>query len=216
MEAAQEAEREANEETVQAINDEIDSKPEELQESVNRDTPPPPAVTPQPVAAEEQTFNIGPPPAEPAEPAEPEVDERGQFADQMLDTAGYKPGGSRKKAREVALGLYDKPESYEAITSATGSRGFRGKLAEAVAAYHGMTPAQADATVQSAEQGNPAAKQKVEEATDDEQMQTMFKLPDAAGSGDDDEGSSAAPLALFSSDEHIASWDALLKGLNIR
>ena len=173
-------------------------------------------------------FDVGPPvePVEPAEPeqqmfdvgsAEPEVDERGKFADQMLDAAGYKPGGSRRKAREVALGLFDKPGSYEDITSATGSRGFRGKLAEAVAAYHGMTPAQADATVQSAEQGNPDAKQKVEEATGGEEMQTMFKLPDTAGSGDDDdEGSSAAPLVTFSSDEHTASWDALLKGLNIR
>ena len=218
IQEARRAEQEANEGTVQAINEQIDSAPEELQESVNTDTPPPPAVTPQPVEPEQQTFNIGPPPAEPAEPAAPEVDEREKFADDMVEAAGYSSGGtSRRKAREVALGLFDKPGSYDDITSATGSRGFRGKLAEAVAAYHGMTPAQADATVQSAEQGNPDAKQKVEEATGDEQMQTMFKLPDTAGSGgDDDEGSSAAPLVTFSSDEHTASWDALLKGLNIR
>jgi len=87
-------------------------------------------------------------------------------------------------------------------------------LAQAVAAYHGMSPAQADATVQSAEQGNPDAKQKVEEATSGEQAQVMF--PDSAGSGGDDDDPAAAPLALFSSDKHIASWDALLKGLNIR
>ena len=209
MQEAQQAEQEANEGTVQAINEQIDNAPEELQESVNTDKPLPPTINPTPAPVEpEEMYDL-----ELGGDASQEDDERGRFADEMLDTAGYSPGGSRKKAREVALGLFDKPESYEAITSATGSRGYRGKLAQAVAAYHGMTPAQADATVQSAEQGNPDAKQKVEEATS-EQAQVMF--PDSAGSGDDDDPAAAPLDVTFSSDKHTASWDALLKGLNIR
>jgi len=231
MQEARQAEQDANEGTVEAINQEIDSASEGLKESVNTDSPPPPAINPTPAPAEppkdEEMYDLTLGEGENEQPQDEEMydltldgdasqedDERGRFADQMLDTAGYTGGTSRKKAREVALGLFDKPESYEAITSATGSRGYRTKLAQAVAAYHGMSPAQADATVQSAEQGNPDAKQKVEEATSGEQAQVMF--PDSAGSDDGDDDPAAAPLALFSSDKHIASWDALLKGLNIR
>ena len=144
------------------------------------------------------------PQMETATATETEMDPREQFATRMVDEAGYKPGGSRDKAREVALGLFDKPESYEAITTATGSRGYRAKLAQAVAAHHGMTPAQADATVQAAEQGNPDAKEKVEEAVESNGGKApMIEFGDLS-------------TMQMSEDTHEASWDSLLKGLDIR
>mgnify|MGYP003109457325 CR=1 FL=1 len=165
-----------------------------------------PSTTAQPIEFGPETSppadtGVVKPQMETATATETEMDPREQFATRMVDEAGYKPGGSRDKAREVALGLFDKPESYEAITTATGSRGYRAKLAQAVAAHHGMTPAQADATVQAAEQGNPDAKEKVEEAVE--------------SSG------GKAPMIEFgnmqmSEDTHEASWDSLLKGLDIR
>ncbi len=184
-----------------------DAKPEEpTLEGMAPTTKEPEAPSPVPTAAapEEPTLEgMAPTTADNNSTTGTEVPEdsieRDQFATRMLDEAGYKAGKSRDKAYEIAQGLYDKPEGgYDAITEATGSRGYRAKLAQAVAAHHGMTPAQADATVQSAEQGNPDAKQKVEEAVE--------------------ESSAVKPAQRIrlSEDRLDSQWDALLKRLEVR
>ena len=71
----------------------------------------------------------------------------------------------------------------------------------------GMTQAEAVSTAQDAAKGNPEAKKKVEAAVGGEQTPTFDEEP----VGEDD----LRDFAL-SSDKHEASWDSLLKGLNIR
>ncbi|MAA64164.1 MAG: hypothetical protein CL581_05205 [Alteromonadaceae bacterium] len=73
----------------------------------------------------------------------------------------------------------------------------------------GMTMAEAVATAQDAAQGNPQAKKKVEAAVGGEQTPTFDEQPLPPT------GQELEDFAL-SSDKHEASWDSLLKGLNIR
>jgi len=86
--------------------------------------------------------------------------------------------------------------------------GKTGKAVEAALIEMGYTPAQAKAIDQAAKQGNPDAKEIVEEATGEEEFQ--FNNPDMA--------SEMADIGNFglSEDNHKASWNSLLKGLNIR
>lgn len=170
-----------------------------------------PVVTPPPSPA-----TAGPPEVaqvtEPQQPeALPEEDLGPQFAfgDQMATAAGYAPGNKGfRNASEVARGMFNKPEGgMEAITGATGSRGYRTKLAESIAAHHGITPAQATQVVQAAQQGNPEAKQVVEQLQLDPETETpKLELDD-----DDDD-----MMALSEGSKHYSDWESLMKGLNIR
>tara|TARA_R100000406_G_scaffold39156_3_gene26090 strand:- start:1787 stop:3454 length:1668 start_codon:yes stop_codon:yes gene_type:complete len=158
----------------------------------------------------------GPPtPVEPdvAEVTEPEMDDPAiAFGDEMAGLAGYKSGGSRRKAAEIARGMFDnKPASYEEIVAATGKAGYRSKLANAIAEYHGISPTQAVQVVQAADAGNPQAQEVVEEAANKSPISFESKPDD-----DDDEDPVGAGLMELSEDKHHASWDSLLKGLNIR
>ena len=153
----------------------------------------------------------GPPEAEVAQVTEPEqpealpdenLGEQFRFGDEMATAAGYAPGNkSFKDASKVARGMYDKPEGMEAITGATGSRGYRKKLAEAIARHHGIEPAQAEQVVDAAQAGDAQAK-KVVDATP-----TTLNLTGGPSDGD---------MMALSEGKHYSDWDSLMKGLNIR
>jgi len=227
LQEKQKEEAKANEGTIEDLNAEVDGASPEAQATANTDvaqteTPLAPAINPEPVAPEEPggTFNFGG--EEPAAETggtfnfggeKPEMDAHEEFARNQSEKI-FQPGGSRRKGYNRLLeGAQNKPESYEANAKNFGNRGFSQQIASAVAEYHGLSPAQADATVQSAQQGNPDAQEKVEEAMSGDQ--SKVQLPDTAGSGDDDDAA-PAPLVTFSSDKHAASWDSLMKGMNIR
>ena len=232
MEAAQQA----NEGTVQEISEQVDSASPEIVESVNTDTPPPPAVTPQPVEAEqtfdvgpptepqpEQTFDVGPPtepqPEQtfdvgPAEPATSERDADLMGRIQSFLGEGEKPYtkfGGTSAGQQLSERMYDAgfdPASEEEYAQEMiDAMGIKGGAHGNALKNRLMQSSRFKAAVAA---GDEQAAQQVAE----EEAQVMF--PDSAGDGDD-EGSSAAPLDVtFSSDKHTASWDALLKGLNIR
>ena len=211
MQETQQQAETGNEETVQEINEQIDSAPEELQESVNRDKPLDPTITPTP-AAPEETFDVGP-----VEPAAPERDTDLMGRIQSYLGEGEKPytkfggtsAGQRQAERMYDAG-FDPASEEEYAQEMIDAMGIKGGAHGNALKGRLMQSSRFKAAVAA---GDEQAAQQVAQ----EEAQTMFKLPDTAGSGDDDEGSSAAPVAVnFSSDKHTASWDALLKGLNIR
>ena len=215
LQEKQKEEAKANEGTIEALNAEVDGASPEAQATANTDvaqteTPPAPAINPEPVAPEqEQTFNLNAGKEQAEEQTfnlnagkAPEIDAHEEFARRQSEKI-FQPGGSRRKGYDRLLeGARNKPESYEANAKNFGKRGFSEQIATAVAEYHGLTPAQADATVQSAQQGNPDAQEKVEEAMSGDQSKDTAK--------------EKAPIMTFSSDKHTASWDSLMKGMNIR
>jgi len=244
LQAKQKEEAKAKEGTIEALNAEIDGASPQAQVTANTDagllnpaggdvnhafivpdgeaqtgTPPAPAINPEPVEPENFDFtNDGSGGETPLDLSDngsggtPKRDAHEEFARTQSEKI-FKPGGSRMSGYERLLeGARSKPDSYEANVKNFGNRGYSRQMAAAVAEYHGLTPAQADATVQSAQQGNPDAQEKVEEAMSGDQ--SKVQLPDTAGSGDDD--AAPAPIMTFSSDKHTASWDSLMKGLNIR
>tara|TARA_R100000406_G_scaffold23452_1_gene14877 strand:- start:21810 stop:23498 length:1689 start_codon:yes stop_codon:yes gene_type:complete len=94
----------------------------------------------------------------------------------------------------------------EGMTAAGKFSGKTGKAVEAALMEMGYTPAQAKAIDQAAKQGNPDAKKIVEEAEEE----FVFDNPDMAS-----EMADIGAMNL-SEDNHEASWDSLLKGLDIR
>lgn len=144
---------------------------------------------------------------EPEQPeALPEKDLGPEFAfgDQMATQAGYAPGNKGfRNAAEAARSMFNKPEGgMEAITGATGSRGYRGKLAAAIAAHHGIEPAQAEQVVDAAQSGDAQAK-KIVDATP-KTLDLDFGEP------------SQGDMMALSEGKHYSDWDSLMKGLNIR
>ena len=137
------------------------------------------------------------------------------FQDTMVDQAGYKRGKSRKTARDIAGQFFEnKPKTMDEIYAQTGKAGHRGKLAEAIAAHHGLSPQQAERVEAAAEQGDPQAERMVEEAmggddeepTDEELIAAeTAKTPLLAG------------RTLVSAERlELEGWGALMKQLNIR
>ena len=123
----------------------------------------------------------------------------------------YKPGGSRRKAAEIAQGLYGRQGlTYDDIIAATGKRGLRTDLANAIANEMGISRPEAEQVVQAAQAGDSEAQEVVEEAAN---KNTKFTFIDTKKDGDEDAG---GELLDLSEDKHHASWDSLLKGLNIR
>jgi len=98
----------------------------------------------------------------------------------------------------------------ENMTAAGKFGGKTGKAVEAALMEMGFGPAEAKNIAQQAEAGNPDAKEIVEEATGQEKTKFTFDNPDMA--------SEMAEIDNFglSEDNHEASWDSLLKGLDIR
>jgi len=117
--------------------------------------------------------------------------------DEMYAQHEKEPFADRDAAMQSLLG-------GRAATSTMQQRGkFTGKTKTAVeAALADMFgPAQAKQIVQSAEAGNQEAKEIVEEVTESQGLS----------------GGGQQPIDFsMSQDKHVASWDALLKGLNIR
>ena len=159
----------------------------------------------------------GTPPATqagPPAPVEPEVaqvtepDPAIAFGDEMAGMAGYKAGQkSSREAAKIARGLYGKEGlSYDDIIAATGKAGYRTDLANAIAHTMGISQPQAEQVVQAAQAGDSQAQEVVEEAANNSSISFESK-PDEEDGGE---------LLDLSEDKHHASWDSLLKGLNIR
>lgn len=159
----------------------------------------------------------GPPtPVEPevAQVTEPEIDDPAvAFGREMAGMAGYKAGGSQRKAAQIAQGMYGKEGlTYDDIIAATGKAGYRRDLANAIAHSMGISQPQAEQVVQAADAGNSQAQEVVEEAVN---KNPQFTFADTKND-EDDEDPVGAGLMELSEDKHHASWDSLLKGLNIR
>ena len=124
----------------------------------------------------------------------------------------YKPGTSRNKARlleQQFRNLPEKDRTYERLTGMMGSAGNRPKLVQALAEKYGLTPAQAQNVKQQADSGNPEAQEMVQVAMEDD--------PNAGEDFSDlNLQPSAESLVQLSQDKHTASWDSLLKNLDIR
>jgi len=152
----------------------------------------------------------GPPtPVEPDVAQVTELDPATAFGQSMAESV-YKPGGSRRKAAEIAQGLYGRQGlTYDDIIAATGKKGLRTDLANAIANEMGISRPQAAQVVQAAQAGDSQAQEVVEEVAN---KNPQFTFADEKDEGDDDGGE----LLDLSEDKHYASWDSLLKGLNIR
>jgi hypothetical protein len=151
----------------------------------------------EPLTEADMTTEMPPPeagaPQKVADPAE-------EFARTQSEKI-FQPGGSRTKGYDRLLeGARNKPESYEANAKNFGNRGFSQKIAAAVAEYHGLTPAQAEQVAQSAEQGNPEAKEMVEEALTEDDVPRKI----------------SAPLTLSADNIDTRGWNLLMKQLAIR
>ena len=116
--------------------------------------------------------------------------------DQFFAQHEKEPFADREAARTALRGFTGTPIMQE--------RGkLTGKTATAVEAVLAdiYGPAQAKQIVQSAQAGNEEAKEIVEEVTESQGLT----------------GGGQQPIDFsMSQDKHVASWDALLKGLNIR
>jgi len=117
--------------------------------------------------------------------------------DKILEQHGKTPFADREAAMQAML------QGGVGTEGMTTAGKFGGKTAKAVEAAltQMFGPAKAKAIVQAAEQGNPEAKEIVEEVAES--------------------GGKKAPMIEFgnmtmSEDTHEASWDSLLKGLDIR
>jgi hypothetical protein len=138
-----------------------------------------------------------------------ELDPATAFGQNMAEGV-YKPGGSRRKAAEIAQGLYGrKGLTYDDIIEATGKKGLRTDLANAIANEMGISRPQAEQVVQAAQAGNSEAQNVVEEVGSNNPQFTF--APE-----EDDDDPAGGELMDLSEDKHHASWDSLLKGLNIR
>lgn len=137
-----------------------------------------------------------------------EMDPADVFANRMAESV-YKPGGSRRKGAEAARSLYGRQGlTYDDIIAATGKKGLRTDLANAIADEMGISRPQAEQVVQAAQAGDSQAQEVVEEAAN---KNPQFTFADTKK--DEEDG---GELLDLSEDKHHASWDSLLKGLNIR
>ena len=178
-----------------------------IEDPLIEDEMPTPAKIEDPLIEDEMPTPSTEMPAPEAGAPQRVVDPAEEFARTQSEKI-FKPGGSRKKGYERLLqGAQNKPESYEANVKNFGSRGYSPQIAAAVAEYHGLTPAQAKQVTQSAEQGNPDAKQMVEEATGDDDPLVEDKMPQPQIS---------APLALSADNIDTRGWNLLMKQLAIR
>ena len=164
-------------------------------------------------APEEETppeTQAGPPtPVEPDVAEVTELDPATAFGQNMAESV-YKPGGSRRKAAEIAQGLHGRQGlTYDDIIEATGKKGLRTDLANAIADEMGISRPQAEQVVQAAQAGNTQAQEVVEEVGGNNPQFTF--APE-----EDDDDPDGGELMDLSEDKHHASWDSLLKGLNIR
>ena len=152
----------------------------------------------------------GPPTPVEADVAEvTELDPAVAFGREMAGMAGYKAGGSHRKAAEIAQGLHGRQGlTYDDIIAATGKAGYRRDLANAIAHTMGISQPQAEQVVQAAQAGDSQAQEVVEEAANNN---PQFTFADKK-----DDGPAGGELLELSEDKHYASWDSLLKGLNIR
>lgn len=136
-------------------------------------------------------------------PADDGIDEG--LIDRLVGEGGTYTGKRNRGYREAAKttrNILNNPEKFKTaddVRSATGSKGKRDLLANAIIEHMGLTPAQAEQVVQAAEQGNPEAKEIVQEA---EEVIDPF--------------AQESELVNFSSDKHVQSWDALMKEMNLR
>jgi len=146
-------------------------------------------------------------PAPEAGAPQPVADPAEEFARTQSEKI-FRPGSSRRTGYNRLLeGARNKPESYEANAKNFGNRGFSQQIAAAVAEYHGLTPAQAEQVAQSAKQGNPKAKEMVEEATQGNDEFEEEDVPAPAIS---------APLTLSADSIDTRGWNLLMKQLAIR
>ena len=98
--------------------------------------------------------------------------------------------------------------TYDDIIAATGKAGYRRDLANAIAHTMGISQPQAEQVVQAAQAGDSQAQEVDEEAANNN---PQFTFADKK-----DDGPAGGELLELSEDKHYASWDSLLKGLNIR
>ena len=185
----------------------------ELAEEQMEDGPVDSALTDQPPIEENPLIEEDPMPSTqlpPPEAGQPQKvpDPAEEFARTQSEKI-FQPGSSRRKGYDRLLeGARNKPESYEANAKNFGNRGFSSQLASAVAEYHGLTPAQAEEVVQSAEEGDPQAKKIVEDAessnalVEDEPMPNSLMVNDA--------------MALSEDNIDTRGWNLLMKQLAIR
>lgn len=214
--AAEKRRREA-ETTTAEVQEQMAENPEARQAAMEDATQGPVTETPKeaqvaPASSEggiDPFSDVTPADGAPVEaPADDGIDE--DLLHRLVGEKGATYQGKRNKgykgAIDVTRDILSNPDKFKTaddVRGATGKAGKRGLLADAIIEHLGLTPAQAQQVVQAAEQGNPEAKEMVEEAEE------------KAG-GVDPFADVEPEMVNFSSDKHVQSWDALMKQMNLR
>jgi hypothetical protein len=222
LQEKQKEEAKANEGTIEALNAEVDGASTEAQATANTDvaqtgTPPAPAINPEPVAPEEpeQTFDLTGGKQEPEQTFDLTGGKTSEIdAERMARIQGYLGEGKKPYTQfggNTSGGRLSQ-RMYDAKFDPASEEEYAQEMIDAMGipqSKHGtqlkqrlMNNARFKAAVQ---QGDEETAQAIV------QEEAKVQLPDTAGSGDD-----PAPIVTFSSDKHAASWDSLMKGMNIR